>query len=68
MTECGWDIPDAFGVDGYPTTVIIDRYGVICMVESGGRPYTWYWEMLFEHFTASNYEQRILYDGVYDLY
>lgn len=68
MTECGWDIPDAFGVDGYPTTVIIDRYGVICMVESGGRPYTWYWEMLFEHFTASNYEQRILYDGIYDLY
>ena len=68
MTECGWDIPTAFGVDGYPTTVIIDRYGVLCMVESGGRPYTWYWEMLFEHFTASNYEQKLLYNGVNDLY
>lgn len=68
MTACGWDMPQAFGVTGYPTTVIIDRYGVICMVESGGRPYTWYWEMLFEHFTASDYEQKILYDGVYELY
>ena len=25
----------AFGVTGYPTSVMIDRYGVICFIEGG---------------------------------
>ena len=59
---------NAFGVTGYPTTVVIDRYGVICMVEAGGRPYTEDWINLFEHFTGDDYEQKILYNGMSDLY
>lgn len=49
-----------FGVSGWPTSVIVDRYGVICLIETGGltseRPFT----AAFDHFTADNYEQKLL--------
>ena len=38
---------------------MVDRYGVICLVEAGGitslRPFT----SMFEHFTAEDYEQKL---------
>ena len=49
-----------FGTQGAPTSVVVDRYGVICHIEEGAltslRPFT----SLFEHFTSENYEQKIL--------
>ncbi len=45
---------------GYPTTVIIDRYGVICMIEVGAVTGETPWRNLFEHFTADEYEQKLL--------
>ena len=52
----------AFNLQGYPTSVVIDRYGVICLIESGGivseAPFT----SMFDHFTAENYEQKLFYD------
>lgn len=68
LTICDYSVATAFGVSGYPTTVIIDRYGVICFVEAGGRPYTSHWTTLFEHFTSDAYVQKILYNGINDLY
>ena len=47
-------------VDGYPTTVIIDRYGRICMIEEGALTALRYWTSIFEHFTADNYEQKLI--------
>ena len=47
-------------VDGYPTTVIIDRYGVICMIEEGALTALRYWTSLFEHFTGDDYEQKLV--------
>lgn len=47
-------------VDGYPTTVIIDRYGVICMIEEGALTALRYWTSLFEHFTGDDYEQKMI--------
>ena len=47
---------------GYPTTVIIDRYGVIAMIQVGGVPYEYIWTNLFEHFTGEEYEQRLIKD------
>ena len=59
MAECPAAWSAVFGISGYPTSVIIDRYGVICMIEAGGitslRPFT----NLFEHFTAEPYEQKL---------
>ena len=49
----------AFNLQGYPTSVIVDRYGVICMIEAGGIVSDAPFVAMFEHFTAENYEQKI---------
>ena len=66
LTACPTTWANTFGIQGYPTSVIIDRYGVICLIESGAitslRPFT----SLFETFTADDYEQK-LYNNVGEL-
>ncbi|MGM9601196.1 MAG: TlpA family protein disulfide reductase [Faecousia sp.] len=47
-------------IDAYPTTVVVDRYGVICLIEEGALVNLRYWTSLFEHFTGDDYEQRLL--------
>ncbi len=51
----------AFSIAGYPTTVIIDRYGVISYIHSGALP-EGSADHIFRHFTAENYEQKIITD------
>lgn len=57
---------NAFNIQGYPTKVVIDRYGVICLIEAGTitskRPF----EEIFKHFATDNYEQKI-FNSVNDL-
>ncbi len=59
MASCAATWAAAFGVEYYPTSIIIDRYGVICMIEAGGitslRPFV----SLFETFTGDNYQQKL---------
>ncbi len=59
MAQCNASWADAFSVQGYPTSVFIDRYGVICLIESGGivslNPFT----SVFSHFTAEDYQQKL---------
>ena len=59
MAECPASWATAFNVSGYPTSVFVDRYGVICLIEAGGilslRPFT----STFDHFTADRYEQKL---------
>ena len=50
MTSCDYSIPSSFGVTGYPTSVVIDKNGVIRMVEAGARIDTEYWKWLFEQY------------------
>jgi len=64
MASCATTMPQSvFNVSGYPTSIIIDRYGVICMFEAGGitslRPFV----SAFDHFTAEDYEQKLC-DGI----
>ena len=47
---------------GYPTTVIIDRYGVICMIIVGAITNEATWENIFNHFTADDYNQLLITD------
>ena len=60
MAACPAAWSQSFNISGYPTSVVIDRYGVICLIEVGGitslRPFT----AIFEHFTAEPYEQKLL--------
>ena len=59
MASCPTAWTQAFGIQGYPTSVFIDRYGVICLVEEGAitslRPFT----HAFEHFTSEPYQQGV---------
>jgi len=48
-----------FGIAGYPTSIVVDRYGVICLVEMGGLPALRPFTSIFEHFTGDDYEQTL---------
>lgn len=50
-------ITNLFGVTAFPTTVVVDRYGVIEYVSSGTQPNESVWRALFNRFTSDNYEQ-----------
>ena len=66
LAACPTTWANTFGLSGYPTSVIVDRYGVICLIESGAitslRPFT----SLFETLTADDYQQK-LYTSVGEL-
>lgn len=49
----------AFDIEGYPTTVVVDRYGMICLIEAGGLPSVEPFQKIFQAFTASNYTQKV---------
>jgi len=51
----------AMGLTGYPTTVVIDRYGVIVLMITGGTSEKVF-EAAFAHVTADNYEQKLFSD------
>ena len=56
------DLPSAFEVTGYPTSVIIDRYGMITIIEVGAitteRPF----RAIFDRFSGEDYKQEIYKD------
>ena len=56
----------AFGIEGYPTSVIIDRYGVITLIESGVIYALRDIDNVFAHHSADNYEQKLL-ESISDL-
>lgn len=60
MAACPANWFSIFGTQGAPTSIVVDRYGVICHIEEGAltslRPFT----SLFDYFTGPDYEQRIL--------
>jgi len=58
LAGCPTTWANTFGISGYPTTVVVDRYGMICLVESGAitslRPFNG----MFETLTADDYTQK----------
>ncbi len=67
MAACPSSWSNTFSVSGYPTSVFVDRYGVICLVEAGAitskRPFV----CAFDHFTAEDYKQKLCENGISDL-
>ncbi len=47
----------AFGVNAYPTTVVIDRYGVVAFQNAGAEPEQEAWEKLFSKYASDDYSQ-----------
>ena len=53
----------AFSVAGYPTSVMIDRYGVITLIEPGAITSERAFDVIFGYFTADDYKQLIVTDA-----
>ena len=66
LAACPATWANTFAIDGYPTSVIIDRYGMICMIERGAitslRPFSG----LFEALSAEDYTQKT-YESIGEL-
>ena len=67
MAMCSGQWFSALQASAYPTTVIIDRFGVVCLVETGAVDEEGVFEAAFEHFTADDYQQELL-EGFSDLH
>ncbi|MDE6000914.1 MAG: TlpA family protein disulfide reductase, partial [Clostridia bacterium] len=46
-----------FGITAFPTTVIIDRYGLIAYKDDGSMPMAAQWRALFANYVSDNYTQ-----------
>ena len=46
------------GAAGYPTSVFVDRYGVICAIEVGAMTSLTQWVSVFSHFVGDDYQQK----------
>ena len=49
-----------FGQGGYPTSVFIDRYGMVALIINGAFPNEYTFETLVKYFTAEKYTQKII--------
>ena len=67
MAVCQDNWPSAFGVNAFPTSIVVDRYGVICLVEGGSVTSLTPFVSTFDYFTADNYQQKLCENGVSDL-
>ena len=50
----------AFSIRGFPTTVVIDRYGIVSFSHMGAVVEEGVFEKLFAHFSADDYTQKIV--------
>ncbi len=67
MASCPISWANAFGVNAYPTSIVVDRYGVICLIEVGGLPSEAPFKNMFNHFIGDNYAQMLCPNGVADI-
>ena len=67
MAACPASWANTFSVQGYPTSIFIDQYGVICVVESGAITSKRPWVCAFDHYTADDYKQKLCKNGIGDL-
>lgn len=50
----------AFGIQGFPTTVVIDRYGSVAFIHMGAVTEDGVFEKIFKFFAADGYKQTIV--------
>ncbi len=51
---------ERFGAKGWPTTVIIDRYGIVSYIHVGAVTSTSAWEDLFAYYTSDSYDGEVV--------
>ena len=50
----------AFGVTGFPTSVMVDRYGVVTILHTGGITSERVFDVIFDYFTRDDYKQTLV--------
>ena len=58
--QCFIDPKTNAGCAGYPTSVFIDRYGVICLIECGSMTSLTEWSSVMSHFLGDEYKQKLV--------
>lgn len=58
MAKCDFRWQEMLEIKGYPTTLIIDRYGNICLIHSGGIESTQEFLDMVTYFIQDDYEQQ----------
>ena len=66
MVKCDPAWEKAMQITAYPTTVVIDRFGNICLIHKGSITEAETFETMFDFFSADDYTQSIL-ESVEDL-
>lgn len=62
VVKCGTEWKKIMGITNYPTTVVIDRFGNICLIHTGMIPNAKTFRDVFAWFSAENYEQKLITD------
>ena len=66
MAKDDTGISSCFSLSGFPTSVVIDRYGVITMIHAGGLLSADYFYYIYDAFTGDDYTQK-LYESFEEL-
>lgn len=60
MGSCNFNFESMFNLRAYPTTIVIDRYGMISFIYSGTIPDTEIFSSIFDYYTKDDYVQSIV--------
>ena len=60
MVKCGPEWESIMQISAYPTTVIIDRFGNICLIHTGSVTSAKTFKDAFAYFTADDYKQKMI--------
>lgn len=60
-------ILSCFGISAFPTTVVIDKFGVVCLIEVGTAPDESVFVNTFDFFTSDSYTQTKFFDSLHDV-
>lgn len=60
MVKCGPEWESIMQITAYPTTVVIDRFGNICLIHKGSVPDAKTFKDAFAYFAAEDYEQKLI--------
>jgi len=64
MGQDAANLAQAFYVSSIPTTIVVDRYGTICMIEMGAQDSAEKFARIFEAFLGDGYAESVTYDGI----
>lgn len=62
MAVCSRSLALSFGINGYPTSVFIDRNGTVCLIHAGAITDAAVFQTVFDTFTGDDYRQTLYAD------